>query len=302
MKRQFFSRYERLNKKQIDSQRLKAKNKKSELLKIYKEVEALRKDGQAINVTSKNIRNNTILSDIKKTKKKVAKNKRIEKKRKALEQWIDPYAITLMSNSLVDKFTWNDINSGNIDKVYTSDVFEKVAFSNPDKIYKLTKAFKLSYVDWSENITLEEALSMFKGKGFTYNLKKLNEINSKRVTGTGKAGTSGGMPGSVAFTYGSQDWLRQFANDRGVQTRRWRKFAKQRQHTNSRLAGWQHLAKRGSTSIKEISVREIVEIANAIMYHVNENGREEFYTEYYDFFVSEIPSLSKVLPNPKFSY
>ena len=35
------------------------------------------------------------------------------------------------------------------------------------------------------------------------------------MTGTGKAGTSGGMPGSVAFTYGNQDWLRQFANDRG---------------------------------------------------------------------------------------
>lgn len=295
MKRNFYVN-ERKALKSRENNRNQSLNNKKKLLDKLKKSEELKKQGFPIALNNKNIKSDKAFKrDLRKQQKKV----RVYNKRVMLS--IDfPDALTnLFSDNQIDKISFTKIKNHDVylsrnGKIWLdgNDRSNKLDYN---KKYKLSSPFRLAFVDWSENMTLGEAVSMFKDKSYEKLLENLKEVVSKNRTGPDEG--SKGKPGTALFEYGNNSYLKTVVRNAAMQTRKWRK--KSRQHTPERT-GWQWLTLNGNQYIDEISPKQALIICNAIMHNTSEEARENFYHDFYNFIKGEIPEIE--IPKPRFTW
>lgn len=283
-----FFKFDRHVERFRQSNKDKNKANKESLLYKLKKYESDRKKGGNLKLDKRSIKSDKFFEkNLKKSNKKI----RVNLKREALGIEYPDALTNLYSDSYIDKISWKSISDG------TAKLGKKSKQFNYDKVYVLSQPFRLGFVDYSENLFLSDALSMFKGMGIDDLINHLETINNKMATGTGKTGTSGGEAGASIFEYGSKNQLKEIVKNAGLQTRKWRR--NRRQHTTEKI-GWQWFTSGGDAYITKVTPRQLLEIANAIMWHTTELNREDFYMDFYNFVKKEVPGL--VLPKPKISW
>lgn len=287
-----------------------SKRKQRELLKksglSYREINKLsnRKRNEAVEYIVKdvgrkttNVSRETLEKSYRSYQKKSYKRDlRNRKFHELTNLGIEPERLT---TRVLDRIKVKDIVNHNISRENYSFLYgiDKFDF---DKIYALPdgKAIYIAYRDFSNERTFEDILNDFKGRSPEQLLEFLQGIVDLPPTyQKGKKNTSSGKAGDYKFMLSSRDTISAFNNETRKANRKTPK--NKRKHTED-YKGFQVLKDGRFNSFRSFTTRNLLVVANAIMYNVTEQNRISFYNRFYSDICRNVPELKSVLPKPKY--
>lgn len=262
-------------------EQIKKKSKK-ELYSDYNRIENQRKIEQA---------------KINKRREK-ARNQRADLHRKkvlALEEQGYSWA-RFLPEGITRKIKLSDIENGNVSRETYPQLFEKYDTTfDYDKKYELPSgvSFYVAFRDYSCNVNIRDIIKEQKKKSNEQLLEELKHWNSTPKSYTGKSGTSSGVAGDMVVMIGNSGAVKYTQVDAMTKNR----SRKTREH-DGEYKGFQSIKLRDSVFNKEMSAREILVIATAIMPNVTEEDRKDFYIKLYSG-LRHIPEIQEILPEPE---
>lgn len=209
----------------------------------------------------------------------------------------------LISDKKIDSIKLSDlernINRDNYAFLFGTDKFDF------DKIYTVANGERLyfAYQDWTgEMPTFLENIQTF----FRYSSQELLDflqgaLDMPQTGSKGSSGSSSGKAGTYRFQVGKQEVISAFQNDTYAYNRTKkskRKFKKKHVHSLDYRQPFQVLKNGSRNSFDKVTGRNLLIIANSIMYNVNEVDRVAFYNEFYPAINRVLPEIGKILPKP----
>lgn len=170
----------------------------------------------------------------------------------------------------------------------------------------LSEYIMLGYRDYSYNTALEDIISVVREKPTYQLLLDLRDIALKPLTGiSGMKSSSSGRAGGALILKGSYDELSQVRQEMYDSNRGLRRFVKswERIHfvpfrfRNEEHIGIQFVRVGGRSIFNEVSFRELLIYANAVLWNITEVERVDFYLKFYELIEEEFPQLLYLLPD-----
>ena len=250
-----------------------------------------------------------------KTRRALQTQNRITKKRFALEKagFSDAMQRGKISNKKIDSIKLSDIENGRVNRETYPWLFYDTTF-NFDKVYQFKngKRMFVAFRDYQGELDIEDALNQFSRYSNGELLDFLQGIVETPPTyQRGVSGSSSGKAGGFRFMVADQGVIEMFNKDAYQQTvkdRRAKKSQdsgktrrkKRRQQYKGENVGFQVLKDGRRVSYDKVTPRNLLIMANAIMYNVTEQDRLTFYTRFYTDVTKDIPEMIQILPKPKF--
>ena len=201
-----------------------------------------------------------------------------------------------LPEGITRKIKIKDIESGNVSRETYPRLFEKFDMSfDYDKKYQLPEGvvFYVAFRDYACNCNIRDIIKDQKKKSPEELLKELAHWNSHPKTYNGTSGTSSGSAGDMVVMIGKQGAVRHTQLDAMVKNR----SKKLREH-DGEYKGFQSIKLRDSVFNKEVSLKEILVIATAIMPNITEEDRKNFYLNLYNG-LRHVPEIQEQLPKPE---
>lgn len=241
----------------------------------------------------------------RKTNQKNARQSRISQKRFKLEALGFTKAMErgAISDRKIDSIKLSDLERGNINRENYPFLFGIDSFDF-DKIYTVKNGERLffAFQDWTNEMpSFEELIQNF----LQYSPQELIDfldgaIHMPKTGKKGVAGSSSGKAGTYRFEAGSQQILSTFSLETYNYNRRKPKRKKKSKdsHTLNYKAPFQILKDGHRNSFDQVTTRNLLAVANAIMYNVTELDRSAFYEKFYPVVNRLLPEIGAILPKP----
>ena len=177
-----------------------------------------------------------------------------------------------------------------------------------DKIYTLKdgNAIYVAYRDYTQESSIEDHLATFSKHSNEQLLDELEAIvkqaptyskSQKRKTRGGSGGSSG-KAGDMLFMVANKEVLKILHKDTYRKNRKSKRREKTRQHSGN-YVGYQVLKRGRFNTHTQVTPRNLLIMANAIMYNVTEFERIAFYRNFYKEITKNIPEMREILPYPQ---
>lgn len=290
--------------KQINSMDSATRNKISNL--IIQDKEYTKKEKQAQTVKSKAHKENT---------RALQRANRITKKRFELEKqgYTDAMKRGKISDKQIDSIKLKDIESGRISRENYPFLYYNTKF-NFDKVYRLpdNKRLYVAFRDFQGELDIEDAMREFSRYSNDELLTFLEGIAETPPSyQKGVSGSSSGRAGAYKFVMADQEVIKMFNQESYNETRKDKRALKaqqtgkaqrkkRRQHFKGDTVGYQVIKDGNRVSHDEVTPRNLLIMANAIMYNVTEQDRTAFYRRFYTDITRSVPDMLEVLPKPKY--
>ena len=263
--------------------------------RVKSQLQVLNKE---IRITEKGVERasyNTLLSLSQKAKSIQRKEQR-KSARQRKEQHLKNIGVDLfgLQKKQIDKIKLKDIENRNVTEENYPFIFYRLDFN---KKYRLPDNQNLffGFQDYSGNSTFNEILADFKNRSDHFLLEHLKSLVRKPHTySKGVEGSSSGMAGTYTFLATEERNILLFNSEVKEENH---KPHRRKKHTG-RYKGTQVLRSDGSVAIKEVTPHKLLVVANAIMKHVTETDRNDFYNRFYTEMQTAIPAFGKILPEP----
>ena len=313
------------------------KSKKRQQLSKRKQTELLRKQGYSykqINSMKSDTRkkiSELIITDnkVKKQEKKVVdsrqkapkkshydsfktrvSNKRLELHALGIDKAMVKGAI---SDKKIDSIKLSDIKNGRVNRENYPWLFVSKEFDF-DKIYKLKNNERMfvAFRDYQGELDFSELLEQYSKYNNGALIDGLESIvNTPPSYQKGVSGSSSGRAGDYKFQVAPEEVIKIFNQEAYNETRRdkralqnqrkgKRKKNDRRQHYKGEAVGFQVMKDGNRVSHSEVTPRNLLIMANALMYNITEQERGNFYTRFYTDIIKHIPEMVEILPKPKF--
>lgn len=281
----------------LDTWRLQQRNK--ELFSDKKINLKPRKNKESVFDSVKNL-GEKLIENLPLNKRKLEKQKRIFNKRAELTRLFPHIDNRIHSDTKIDSITWKQINKG-----FTVDEITWFFPFDFNKIYKSDKYFLIAYNDFMLERDFGELIKSQAKKKDKQLLKELNHIvNMTHVGIPTVKGSSSGQAGGAFIEYASMNECKKFINKLDSESNKQREHVSKfdniqphtfRYHTKGNV-GWQYLSSGGSVAINEVTPHNLLAVCNAVLYHVTEEERWDFYKTFYDSVIELIPEMKYYLP------
>ena len=185
-----------------------------------------------------------------------------------------------------------DIQNDNITK-YNYPQFYGLHMIDFNKVYSLgANKMYLAFRDFTGETSLEEIISEFSNMSDADLLANLEYLVNLPTRGGGRKG-SNGVAGDYKFIIAPQAVIEDFQRDTYNKNRR----KKTRLH-KGQYKGYQVLKHGRYSGFKNVTPHNMLVLANAIMSHVTEQDRLNFYQRFYIDMGKYIPEFAEILPTP----
>lgn len=215
------------------------------------------------------------------------------------------------SDKKIDSIKLSDIENNSVSRekypwLYISNSFDF------DKTYRLKdgKRMFVAFRDYQGELDIEKELATFD----RYNNGALidfleNIVNTPSSYQKGVSGSSSGRAGGYRFMVAPQEVIDTFNRETYNESKKDKralknqgsgktKRKKKRQHYKGDKVGFQVLKDGNRVSHDEVTPRNLLIVANAIMHNVTEKDRFDFYRRFYDDITKHIPDMLEILPKP----
>ena len=215
------------------------------------------------------------------------------------------------SDKQIDSVRLSDIENGTVTREKYPWLFINSSFDF-NKIYKFKNNNRMfvAFRDYQGEMDISDALRDFS----KYNDGALvdfleNIVNMPATYQKGVSGSSSGRAGGYRFMVAPQMVIDTFNRDTYNESRKDKralknqgtakqKRKKKRQHYKGDKVGFQVIKDGNRVSFDKVTPRNLLIMANAIMYNVTEKDRADFYTRFYEDITSNIPDMIEILPKP----
>lgn len=207
----------------------------------------------------------------------------------------------IISNEKINKISWKDINSGNISREKYSFLYPELSGFDFDKVYTLKDGQRMffAYRDYTgetdftdlirENSKLTNEQMLDKLEGIVN--RPINYSKSAKKKSGGEKGGSDGKPGDYRYECGRQNVITETSHEAYNKNRRKATRTKDASHP-----GFQVLKNGGRNSFSQVTPRNLLIVANSIMYNVTELERVGFYEQFRADVIYHIPEMDSILP------
>lgn len=268
---------------------------KRKKLQREKKLLALRKAGLATrNLTEEQL--NIVYTEVttkqkRSNKRKSTKHQRISKKKNLL--W-EKYQIdaTLYGDTKIDKITFAEIESGDFSRHKWLDFFDY------DKIlHTKSERIMIAFRDFTGEKNFKKLVEEMQ-KESNEKLIEIIKVNKGDISNlfADEESGSGGKAGDAIVRTGNIEELKVY-NIADIITPN--KRAKRKKWLREKsYVGFQVVKFKGKNSFEEITAHNLLAIVASIITNTTMKARMEFYTEFYDVCVKELPEMLKILPKP----
>lgn len=247
-------------------------------------------------------------------RRKLQRQNRITQKRFYLDSIGVKGALTrgVFTDKQIDHIKQKDIELGRVNRANYPELFQEMGFDY-DQIYKLKNNERMfvAFRDYQGELDIETELARFSKESNGALLDGLEAIvNMPPTYRKGGKGDSSGKAGDFKFMVAEQETLQAFNKEAKKETakdkRRLKNQSKaskrklKRGHFKGDKVGYQVLKDGNRLSYDKVTPRNLLIMANAIMYNVTEKDRITFYTRFYADVTRHIPEMLEILPKPKY--
>ena len=281
----------------------KRQRKKQEKKRLQKQVLSFGYNPkQAEQLSYKSLLNISRKEEQKQQKRKRAKDSKNKLRRRKAE-YLESHGISLEGLTLkqIDAIKVKDIENG-VKPIRSGD---KIGYFDFDKVYTLKdgKRFYFAYCDLSGERSFEEIIDEFSSLTNEQLLKRLEYIVNQPTTyqrGSKRNGVpasgSSGKAGTYKFVSAEQSVIEMF-NRQNYNEKRRKPKSKRKTHKGG-YKGFQVLKNGSRNSFDKVTPRNLLIIANAILYNIMETERKPFYNRFYIEVQKHMKDFSKLLPKP----
>lgn len=228
--------------------------------------------------------------------------KKLDFKRNSLEALgFDRKYATRVKHEDIEAYKRGDKNALSRDK-YPFLYFGKFDF-NTVYSFKNNQRLYVAFRDYQGELDFSEILARYSKYSNGELVDFLESIvNTPPTYKKGVTGSSSGRAGDYKFMLAPQEIIKAFNNDTYNETRRnkYKKKNKRRMHSQGEKVGFQVLKNGRLNSHDEVTPRNLLIVANALMYNITEQERGNFYSRFYTDITRHIPDMKEILPKPKF--
>ena len=286
----------------------KRQRKKQQKREIVEKQKSLLKQHGYTDVEIKSIYKNTLKSNKKRTeiitnintkekakKRKITRQNRITQKRFLLQdQFPDVMVRGKISDKKIDSIKLADIQNKNINRYNYPFLFSGVETFDFDKIYKLKNGERMFFA--FRDFTGEESFDAIIQKLQRYDTKTLLDfldgiVNTPPSYSKKNKSASSGKAGDYRYECGKQNVITLQAQETYNRNRR-----KATKNKSVPYPGFQVLKNGRLNSFDEVTPRNLILIANALMYNITELDRIAFYKQFRSDVVHHIPEMNEILP------
>lgn len=217
----------------------------------------------------------------------------------------------VFSDKKIDSIKQKDIENNTVTRENYPWLFISKSFDF-DKIYSFRNSQRMfvAFRDYQGELDISDALEQFS----KYNNGALIDflesiVNTSPSYQKGVSGSSSGKAGSYRFMVAPQEVIETFNKDTYNETKKDKRYLKnqdkgkkkrrsKRQQYKGDRVGYQVLKDGTRVSFDKVTPRNLLIIANAIMYNVTEKDRADFYQRFYSDITKHIPDMMEILPKP----
>ena len=300
-------------KKKRKSQNL-SKRKQAELLRkqgySYKEINRMKSSNRE-QISELIIADNKVKKQnkqLEKTIQKAPKKKaydtyktRVSNKRLALHNlgFDNVMQRGLISDKKIDSIRLSDIENGTITREKYSFLFYGTFDFNQIYTLKDNQRMYVAFRDYQGELDFAELLQRYSRYTDNELVDGLESIvNTPPTYKKGVTGSSSGRAGDYKFMVAPQEVIKAFNNENNKKSRRGKN--KRRMHSQGEKVGFQVMKNGRLNSHSEVTPRNLLIMANALMYNITEQERGNFYSRFYTDIIKHIPDMKEILPKPKF--
>lgn len=246
-------------------------------------------------------------------RRKLQRQNRITQKRFYLDSIGIPGALQrgVFTDRQIDHIKQKDIELGRVNRTNYPELFREMGFDY-DQIYDLknNERMFIAFRDYQGEVDIETELRRFSKESNGSLLDGLEAIvNTPPTYRKGGKGASSGKAGDFKFMVADQETLLVFNKEAKKETAKdKRRLANQskaskrklkRGHFKGDKVGYQVLKDGNRLSYDKVTPRNLLIMANAIMYNVTEKDRITFYNRFYADITKHIPEMLEILPKPR---
>ena len=199
--------------------------------------------------------------------------------------------VSKLTKKQINSLKLKDLKNDNVNK-YTYPQFYGLHMLDFNKVYSLGgNKLYLAFRDFTGETSLEEIISEFSGMSDAELLQNLEYLVNLPTLGGGRG--SSGAAGDYKFIIAPQAVIQDFQRETYNTNRR----KKTRLH-KGQYKGFQVLKNGRYSGFKNVTPHNMLVLANAIMSHVTELDRLNFYQRFYNDMCKYIPEFGDILPKP----
>lgn len=216
----------------------------------------------------------------------------------------------VFSDKKIDSIKLKDIENNNVSRENYKWLFVSDSFDF-NQIYSLKNNNRMfiAFRDYQGELDISDALAQFSKYNDGALIDFLEHIvNTPASYQKGVSGSSSGKAGSYRFMIAPQKVIETFNKDTYNESKKDKRFFKnqdkktkrksKRQQYKGDNVGFQVLKDGNRVSFSEVTPRNLLVMANAIMHNITEKDRVNFYTRFYDDITKNIPDMKEILPKP----
>lgn len=222
----------------------------------------------------------------------------------------------VFSDKKIDSIRQKDIENNNVSR----ETYPWIEWEfDWNKIYTLpdNKRLFIAFRDYQGELDFSTELNFNNNLSISQLLDRLNEIVKKPHTyDKGSKIESSGRAGDYRYTFASQKTIEYFNKEVYSESLKDKRYLDKQKHGDiafyktkkgrkkkraqfkGEKVGFQVLKDGNRVSHDAVTPRNLLVIANTIMWNVTEKDRTNFYNRFYEDFTKIIPDLKKYLPSP----
>lgn len=243
-------------------------------------------------------------------KKEQKERQRKEKYSKSVEltQWKrqqllnQGYPLEKLTTKFLRHVKKSDIENNTMTRAKYPELFGLKKDFDYDKVYKFKDKLFLAFRDLTGERSLSEILAEFERFSNETLIDFLESIVNQKMTysKTVKGSNSSGRAGEVLFTMGNQTFVEIYTDNARRENKNVKRYKSKKKWQKAPITSEYQILKSGRfNSIQSSTPRNLLIVANAIMYNIKETDRVDFYQSFYGGVSRNIPEMREILPKPQ---